>query len=138
MPANTVPITPRVPKSYAISATTAQTDLTGATATNIVTLATAASTGTPPADGQGAVITDFRVRIPATCVAATVVLFKKVGGTRFMLYTLLVPATTVSNTVAPYDSGKIALNETIAPGDTIDVLTNITQATHVTGNGGEF
>lgn len=138
MPANTIPITPRVPKSYAISAITAQTDLTGATATNIVTLVTAAATGAPPADGQGAVLQDFRVRIPATCVAATVALYKKVGGTRFLLYTLLVPAVTVSNTVAPYDSGKIALNETIAPGDTIDVLTNVTQTVHVTGNGGEF
>ena len=138
MPANTVAITPRVPKSYAISATTAQTDLTGVTATNIVTLMTAAATGVPPADGQGAILQDFRVRIPATCVAATVAIFKKVGGTRFLIYTLLVPATTVSNTVAPYDSGKIALNEFVAPGDTIDVLTNVTQATHVTGNGGEY
>lgn len=138
MPANTAPITPRVPKSWAVSATTAQTDLTGATALNIVTLLTAAATGIPPADGQGAILQDFRVRIPATCAAATVAIFKKVGGTRFLIYTLLIPATTVSNTVAPYDSGKIVLNELVAPGDTIDVLTNISQATHVTGNGGEY
>jgi hypothetical protein len=138
MPANTVSITPRVPKSYAIAATTAQTDLTGATATNIVTLMTAAATGTPPADGQGAILQDFRVRIPATCVAATVALYKKVSGTRFLLYTLLIPATTVSNTVAPYDSGKIQLNEFVAPGDTIDVLTNVTQTCQITGNGGEY
>ena len=138
MPANTMPITPRYAKGVAGKITTAQTDLTGATAANIVTIYTAAASGAAPADGQSALIQDATVRIPISSTAATVVLFKKVGGVRFMIKTLLVPAITVSNTVAPYDSTKIVLNEYLSPGDTLDALSNVTQETHVSVNVGEY
>ena len=77
MSANTLAITPRFPKAPAASVSLATTDQTGATVTNIVTLYTAQATGAPPSDGQGAILQDVTFTIPATCVAAVVMLLRR-------------------------------------------------------------
>ena len=139
MASNSVPITPRYIKGAAGKATTAQTDQTGATATNIVTVYTAAAASAPGStEGQGAIVQDIVIRVPVTSAAAVVCVFKKVSSTRYLIRTVPVTAITVSATVTGYDSGKIVLNEFLNPGDTIDVLTTVTQETHASVNVGEY
>lgn len=138
MSANTIPITPGLWKPLAAKITAAQTDQTGATGTNVVTAYTAASASPGGVGGNGALVQDITVRVPATSAQAVVVIFKKIGGVRYHLKSVPVTAITPSPTVQCFDSGKIVLNEVLAPGDSIDVLSTIAQETHVSGNVGEY
>lgn len=139
MSSNSVPITPRYVKGVGAKATTAQTDQTGATATNIVTAYTAAAASAPGStEGQGAIVQDVIVRVPVTSAAAVWAIYKKVSSTRYLIRSGTVSAITVSTTVPGYDSGKIVLNEFLNPGDTIDVLTTVTQETQFAFNIGEY
>jgi hypothetical protein len=139
MAANTLPITPRYVTSALAKATTAQTDQTGATGTNIVTAYTAAAASAPASTaGQGAIVQDVVVRVPVTSSAAVWLIYKKSGGTRYLIKSGSVSAVTVSTTVPGYDSGKIVLNEFLAPGEIIDVQTTVTQETHFSFNVGEY
>lgn len=138
MSLNNLAITPGVVKGFGASVSTAQTDKTGATATNIVTAYTALATAAPPGGGNGALVQDITFDSPATTAAGVICIFKKVGGTRYLLKEILVGIVTSSTTTIGYNSGKIVLNEWLNPGDTIDVLTTITQTFAVTGNAAEY
>lgn len=130
--------TPAVLKGVACAVTTAQTDKTGATASNIVTLYTATAAAAPPGGGNGAFIQDITIKGTGTTAAATVCIFKNVSSTRYLIKEVLVTAITSSTTVATFDSGKLTINEFLAPGDKIDVLTTVTQTMHVSANVGEY
>ncbi len=135
MAANTVPITPGTPKGFGASVTTAQTDKTGATASNIVSAYTAV---TAASGGQGALIQDITLNGTATMSAGTVVIFKNVGSTRYFLKEVLVTAVTSSATAVAWTSGKLELNEWLSPGDKLDFMTTITQTIHMAGNAAEY
>ena len=138
MSANTLAITPRFAKAPAAVVSAATTDQTGATAANIVLLYAATVAGAPPADGQGAILTDVTITIPATNVASVVMLFKRVAGTYYPLRTWAIPAVTAGTTVPGYTLAKQVINETVAPGDGFGIATTIAQGTYVTGNIGEY
>jgi len=139
MASNTQAITPRYVQSTGAKITTAQTDQTGTTATNIVTVYTAKATSAAGStEGQGALVQDITIRVPVTSLVAVVAIFKKVGAVRYLLRSVSVSAITVSVSVPGFDSGKIVLNEFLNQGDTIDVLTTVTQETHATVNVGEY
>lgn len=139
MASNTQAITPRYVQSAGAKITTAQTDQTGTTATNVVTVYTAKSTSAAGStEGQGALVQDITIRVPVTSLAAVVAIFKRVGAVRFLLRTVSVSAITVSVSVPGFDSGKIVLNEFLNQGDSIDVLTTVTQETHAVVNVGEY
>lgn len=139
MASNSTPITPRYIQGVGAKATTAQTDQTGATATNIVTAYTAKAASAPGStEGQGALVQDVVIRVPVTSSAAIALIYKKVSSTRYLIKTAVVSAITVSATAAGYDSGKLVLNEWLNPGDTIDVQTTVTQETHFAFNIAEY
>ena len=139
MASNSLTITPRYVKGVGAKATTAQTDQTGATATNIVTAYTAAAASAPGStEGQGALVQDVVVRVPVTSAAAVWAIYKKVSSVRYLIKSGVVSAITVSATLPGYDSTKIVLNEFLNPGDTIDVLTTVTQETQFVFNLAEY
>lgn len=139
MAANSTPITPRLVKGVGAKATTAQTDQTGVTATNIVTAYTAlAATAPGSTDGQGALVQDVVIRVPVTSVAAVALIYRKASSVRYLIKSQAITAITVSSSVPGFDSGKITLNEFLNPGDTIDVQTTVTQETHFSFNVSEY
>lgn len=139
MSSNTLAITPRYVQGVAAKATTAQTDQTGATATNLVAAYTAKAASAPGStEGQGALVQDVVIRVPVTSAAAVAMIFKQVSGTKYLIKTASVSAITVSATVPGYDSTKIVLNEFLNPGDAIYVGTTVSQETHFAFNVGEY
>jgi hypothetical protein len=139
MSSNSLAITPRYVQGVGAKATTAQTDQTGATASNIVTAYTAKAASAPGStEGQGALIQDVIVRVPVTSAAAVWVIYRNASSVRYVIKTGTVSAITVSATVPGYDSTKIVLNEFLQPGDKIDVQTTVTQETHFSFNVGEY
>ncbi len=140
---NSTPVTPAFVKGVGISATTAQTDKTGATAANIVTLYTAdTSSATARSAGMGALVQDVTFTIPSststTSVATTVCVFRKVGATRYLIREIAIAAGTGSTTAIGATSGKLTLNEWLNPGDTLDFLTTVTVTVHGTANVAEY
>lgn len=139
MASNSLAITPRYIQGVAVQATTAQTDQSGATATNLVLAYTAKAASAPGStEGQGAIVQDVVVRVPATSAAAVAMIFKQVSGTKYLIKTVTVSAITVSATVTGFDSTKIVLNEFLNPGDAIYVGTTVTQNTQFSFNLGEY
>lgn len=139
MASNTLAITPRFVKGVCATASTAQTDQSGATATNLVLAYTANAASAPGStEGQGAIVQDVVVRCPATSAAAVAMIFKQVSGTKYLIKTVTVTAITVSATVTGFDSTKIVLNEFLNPGDAIYVGTTVTQGTQFSFNLGEY
>lgn len=139
MASNNVPITPGKVLAPGCLLAAAQTDKTGLTATNIVTLYTAVAAS---AGGQGALVQDITATAPSSTSAATaaslLLIWKNVGGVRSLIKEIPIPAGAGSTTAAGATTGKTVLNEWLNPGDKIDVGEGVTLPVHVTANVGEF
>lgn len=142
MSLNTLAVTPSVVKGVKAILSTLQADKTGATVANLVSLYAATATGAPPSGGNGALVQDITVTAPSatstTTVAFVVTVFKIVGGVYSLIREVAVAAGTGSATAAGATSGKITLNEWLAPGDSISVGTTVTLPVHVSANVAEY
>lgn len=140
MAANTIPITPGALKVVSAALTTACTDKTGATITNLVAGFTAATAAN---GGQGALVQDITATAPSststTSVAFVLLIFKVSSGGVYKLWREIAVAVGAgSTTVVGATTGKITLNENLAPGEALWFGTTVTLPVHVTGNAGEF
>ncbi len=135
MAVTATPIFTQTPKSTVVTLTTANTDQTGATTTNIVNLITAGA--------NGARVQEVRVNIPQTSQAGLVNIFVSVGGgTTWKLFdTIAITAVTLSATAAGFQFIKTYDNFILTAGATVGASITVATAnnpTHVMAYYGDY
>lgn len=115
MPVVATPIFTQTPKNKYAAVTAAQTDQSGATTANLVTLLTAGANGSK--------VSEITVEVPVTSVAGVATVFvDDAGNGTFKLFdTFLISAITVSNTVAGFRATKQYDNFILTAGSVVKV-----------------
>lgn len=133
MSVTATPIFIQTPKNKYAEITAAQTDQTGATTTNLVTLLTAGANGSK--------IFQININVPVTSVASIVTLFMDdAGNGTFKLFDVFsVTAVTLSNTVPGFQVTRYYQNLNLTAGTVVKVgMTVANNPTQVSALYGDF
>jgi hypothetical protein len=121
------------PRSAPAALTTANTDRTGATATNVVDVFTGGASGSR--------IDEVRItQVDAAPAVLCVVLFVFNGSTRFYLTEQKFSSTTAPSTTNPPETYTLSFSNLFLPSATwkLQAITTITKNVHIVAAGGDF